>query len=97
MAMDTGAGPETVWRAAPPPPDPTRYNLSKFAIELNELTPGLKGKLPPTDCRLRPDQAALERGYYDQVHCWSALSLLHEIRACLSTPLWSTGRMLMLR
>jgi hypothetical protein len=44
-----------------------RYQLSRFAIELNELTPGLKSKLPPTDCRLRPDQAALERGKYDLV------------------------------
>ena len=64
--MDLGGGSETVWRAAPPPPDPTRYNLSQFAIELNEMTPGLKPKLPPTDGRLRPDQAALEQGYFDK-------------------------------
>ncbi len=51
-----------LWRKAPPPPEPTRYNLTRFAIELNELTPGLEAKLAPTDCRLRPDQAATERG-----------------------------------
>ncbi|KAA0067476.1 oxysterol-binding protein-related protein 1D isoform X2 [Cucumis melo var. makuwa] len=34
----------------------TRYNLSPFAISLNELTPGLMEILPPTDLRLRPDQ-----------------------------------------
>ncbi|TYK20432.1 oxysterol-binding protein-related protein 1D isoform X2 [Cucumis melo var. makuwa] len=34
----------------------TRYNLSPFAISLNELTLGLMEILPPTDLRLRPDQ-----------------------------------------
>lgn len=54
-----------LWRKAPPPPEPTRYNLTAFAIQLNELTPGLKEQLAPTDCRLRPDQAATERGLWD--------------------------------
>ncbi|KAL0327318.1 UNVERIFIED_CONTAM: Oxysterol-binding protein-related protein 1D [Sesamum angustifolium] len=36
----------------------TRYNLMPFAISLNELTPELQKKLPPTDSRLRPDQKA---------------------------------------
>ena len=44
-----------------------RYNMTSFAICLNELTPGLKQKLAPTDSRLRPDQHALEEGIYDQV------------------------------
>ncbi|PON42319.1 Oxysterol-binding protein [Parasponia andersonii] len=43
----------------------TRYNLSTFAISLNELTPGLLDKLPPTDSRLRPDQRHLENGEYE--------------------------------
>ncbi|XP_057530094.1 oxysterol-binding protein-related protein 1D isoform X2 [Amaranthus tricolor] len=43
----------------------TRYNLTPFAISLNELTPGLQGKLPPTDSRLRPDQRHLENGEYE--------------------------------
>lgn len=30
------------------------------------MTPGLKEKLAPTDCRLRPDQHHLELGEYDQ-------------------------------
>lgn len=34
---------------------------------LNELTPGLEGRVAPTDCRLRPDQHCLEQGQYDQV------------------------------
>ena len=65
--MDLGNGMETVWKAAPRPENPTRYNLTQFAIQLNELTPGLREKLPPTDCRVRPDQAALEQGYFDKV------------------------------
>ncbi|KAL3636425.1 Oxysterol-binding protein-related protein 1D [Castilleja foliolosa] len=43
----------------------TRYNLTPFAISLNELTPGLLKKLPPTDSRLRPDQRHLENGEYE--------------------------------
>ncbi|GAB2280555.1 Oxysterol-binding protein- protein 1D [Dionaea muscipula] len=46
-------------------PAKTRYNLTPFAISLNELTPGLKEKLPPTDSRLRPDQRYLENGDYE--------------------------------
>lgn len=38
------------------------YGFSKFAVELNEVTPEIKDKLAPTDARLRPDQKALEEG-----------------------------------
>jgi hypothetical protein len=54
-----------LWERNKPPKNPTRYNLTRFAITLNELTPGLKEKLPPTDSRLRPDQRHLENGEYD--------------------------------
>ncbi|CAK8567240.1 unnamed protein product [Lathyrus sativus] len=43
----------------------TRYNLSPFAISLNEIMPGLLMSLPPTDSRLRPDQRHLENGDYE--------------------------------
>ncbi|RLM98426.1 oxysterol-binding protein-related protein 1D isoform X2 [Panicum miliaceum] len=46
----------------------TRYNLSPFAISLNELTPHLMKKLPPTDSRLRPDQRHLENGEYEMAN-----------------------------
>ncbi|XWS69124.1 hypothetical protein CRYUN_Cryun04dG0152700 [Craigia yunnanensis] len=46
----------------------TRYNLTPFAISLNELTPGLLEKLPPTDSRLRPDQRHLENGEYEMAN-----------------------------
>ena len=41
------------------------YGMTKFAAELNEITPVEEGKLPPTDSRLRADQRALEDGKYD--------------------------------
>ncbi|KAK6919591.1 Multicopper oxidase, N-terminal [Dillenia turbinata] len=46
----------------------TKYNLSPFAISLNELTPGLLELLPPTDSRLRPDQSHLENGENELVN-----------------------------
>ncbi|KAH8961162.1 hypothetical protein BDL97_05G036600 [Sphagnum fallax] len=57
-----------LWRRADPPENITRYDLSAFAISLNELTPGLKEKLPPTDSRLRPDQRHLENGEYNDAN-----------------------------
>lgn len=53
-----------LWKRSKSSRFPTRYNLTRFAITLNELTPGLKEKLPPTDSRLRPDQRYLENGEY---------------------------------
>ncbi|TYJ41400.1 hypothetical protein E1A91_A03G018200v1 [Gossypium mustelinum] len=57
-----------LWKRDKPPPNLTRYNLTSFAITLNELTPGLQEKLPPTDSRLRPDQRHLENGEYDRAN-----------------------------
>jgi hypothetical protein len=31
-----------LWERNKPPKNPTRYNLTRFAITLNELSPGLK-------------------------------------------------------
>ncbi|GFZ01941.1 OSBP(oxysterol binding protein)-related protein 2B [Actinidia rufa] len=50
------------------PPNFSRYNMTSFAITLNELTPGLQEKLPPTDSRLRPDQRHLENGEYEKAN-----------------------------
>ncbi|KAK8580276.1 hypothetical protein V6N12_070557 [Hibiscus sabdariffa] len=57
-----------LWKRSKPPKNPTRYNLTRFGITLNELTPGLKEKLPPTDSRLRPDQRYLENGEYEMAN-----------------------------
>ncbi|KAL9394433.1 hypothetical protein Peur_013718 [Populus x canadensis] len=60
--------PHMLWRRSKPPRFPTRYNLTRFAMTLNELTHGLKEKLPPTDSRLRPDQRYLENGEFDMAN-----------------------------
>ncbi|KAG6388728.1 hypothetical protein SASPL_150160 [Salvia splendens] len=59
---------QLLWKRSKPPEFPTRYNLTRFAITMNELTPGLKEKLPPTDSRLRPDQRHLENGEYEKAN-----------------------------
>lgn len=41
------------------------YNFSTFAMNLNHLYEDLIPKLPATDCRFRPDQRALEYGFFD--------------------------------
>ncbi|KAJ3793845.1 Oxysterol-binding protein-domain-containing protein [Lentinula aff. detonsa] len=68
-----------LWRNTSKPPG-TPFNLTPFAITLNDLPstlPGerervrnlnvhtLKHSLPPTDSRLRPDQRAFEMGHWD--------------------------------
>lgn len=67
VAMPNGTK-RKIWQICSMPKAESRYNMTKFAICLNELTPGLKEKLPPTDSRLRPDQHALEEGVYDQAN-----------------------------
>ncbi|KAF5478466.1 hypothetical protein F2P56_005025 [Juglans regia] len=57
-----------LWKRSKPSPNLTRYNLTSFAITLNELTRGLQEKLPPTDSRLRPDQRHLENGEYEKAN-----------------------------
>lgn len=39
-----------------------------FAITLNDLNSELKPWLPPTDCRLRPDQHAFEAGAFERAN-----------------------------
>ncbi|MFS7941577.1 putative oxysterol-binding protein [Helianthus anomalus] len=77
-----------LWQRTMPPANLTRYNLTSFAITLNELTPGLKEKLPPTDSRLRPDQRHLENGEYDIAN---AEKLRLETRQRMSRKLQENG------
>ncbi|KPJ08628.1 Oxysterol-binding protein-related protein 6 [Papilio machaon] len=52
-----------LWRpGAMPPEHEDYYGFTRFAMELNELEPGMRELLPHTDTRLRPDQRALEEG-----------------------------------
>lgn len=46
------------------------YGMTTFAAELNEVTTIEKGKLPPTDTRLRPDQRLWEEGKLDNAESW---------------------------
>ncbi|RXM32666.1 Oxysterol-binding protein-related protein 7 [Acipenser ruthenus] len=60
-----GTPPKThcIWKPNPMPADFDRYyGFTRYAMELNELSPELKLLLPPTDTRLRPDQRYLEEG-----------------------------------
>lgn len=77
-----------LWKRSKPAEYPTRYNLSSFAITLNELTPELEGNLPPTDSRLRPDQRHLENGAYEKAF---AEKLRLEARQRMSSKLQENG------
>lgn len=41
-ALETLSEAHLLWKRSRPPKFPTRYNFTRFAITLNELTPGLK-------------------------------------------------------
>ncbi|KAL1923014.1 uncharacterized protein VTP21DRAFT_9390 [Calcarisporiella thermophila] len=64
LALEVGADDlHVLWRAKPAfPGQESYYGFSRFAIQLNEITPDLRGKLPPTDTRYRPDQRLFEEG-----------------------------------
>jgi hypothetical protein len=55
-----------LWRNTEKPPAP--FNLTPFAITLNDCPAALEPLLPPTDCRLRPDQRAFEVGKYERAN-----------------------------
>ncbi|EJD53857.1 hypothetical protein AURDEDRAFT_157107 [Auricularia subglabra TFB-10046 SS5] len=55
-----------LWRNTPKPKMP--FNLTPFAITLNDCPDDLTTVLCPTDCRLRPDQRAFENGDYDRAN-----------------------------
>ena len=52
-----------LWRKSEAPKTP--FNLTQFAITLNDIPSGLETYLCPTDCRLRTDQRAFENAEYD--------------------------------
>ncbi|CAK61320.1 unnamed protein product (macronuclear) [Paramecium tetraurelia] len=67
VAHNVQTGKETlVWRKYDLPQDYKNYFFfTKFALNLNLLNIDLIKQLPCTDCRLRPDQLALEYGFID--------------------------------
>ncbi|CCH59005.1 hypothetical protein TBLA_0B01620 [Henningerozyma blattae CBS 6284] len=52
-----------IWKVKPRPVGP--FNLTSYAISLNNINENLKQWIAPTDSRLRPDQRAMEDGEYD--------------------------------
>lgn len=65
------AGGLEIWRVGALVDDAARvYGLTQFAASLNEITPLEKGRLAPTDCRLRPDQRLAEEGKLDDAEEW---------------------------
>ncbi|KAL7754497.1 hypothetical protein RI367_000482 [Sorochytrium milnesiophthora] len=63
---ERGKGQTTLWRRFPVPVlTPSNFMLTPFALTLNQLPPELPRVLCPSDCRLRPDQRAMEDGDYD--------------------------------
>ncbi|KAJ8412287.1 hypothetical protein AAFF_G00145540 [Aldrovandia affinis] len=59
-------GSTLLWRITPRPAHSAEmYNFTSFAVSLNELEGGMEGFLAPTDCRLRPDIRAMEKGDID--------------------------------
>lgn len=65
---DPSSEAQLLWKRSKPSKFQTKYNFSSFSMTLNELTPGLEEKLPPTDSRLRPDQRCLENGQYEMAN-----------------------------
>ncbi|KAI0032949.1 Oxysterol-binding protein-domain-containing protein [Vararia minispora EC-137] len=68
LSPDVDAGGEFVllWRNSVKPRAP--FNLTPFAITLNNCPDGLRPFIAPTDCRLRPDQRAFECGKYERAN-----------------------------
>ncbi|KAJ3598841.1 hypothetical protein NHX12_032805 [Muraenolepis orangiensis] len=59
-------GSELLWRIAPRPANSVEmYSFTTFAMQLNETSEEMEGLIPKTDCRLRPDIRAMERGDID--------------------------------
>lgn len=58
-----------LWRRNSLPPDSEKfYNFTYLTMALNEISSELKNILPPTDSRLRPDQAAMEKGHFSEAN-----------------------------
>ncbi|KAI1825264.1 Oxysterol-binding protein-domain-containing protein [Xylaria intraflava] len=62
---------QEIWKAGQLVPDAANtYGMTTFAARLNEITDVEKGRLPPTDTRLRPDQRLAEQGKLDDAELW---------------------------
>ncbi|KAJ2663586.1 hypothetical protein IWW48_001269 [Coemansia sp. RSA 1200] len=57
--------PFVLWRVNDRPTGNNTYNLTTYAMTLNDRPPELEPFLCPTDSRFRPDQRAMETGEYE--------------------------------
>ncbi|KAL8964254.1 MAG: hypothetical protein Q9183_004582, partial [Haloplaca sp. 2 TL-2023] len=58
---------QPIWQVEELPADVNKhYGFTAFAASLNEITGIEKGKLPPTDSRLRPDQSLVEEYSFEE-------------------------------
>ncbi|KND91738.1 Oxysterol-binding protein C23H4.01c [Tolypocladium ophioglossoides CBS 100239] len=65
------AASEEVWQAGKMVDNCAQtYGMTLFAASLNKITEVEKGKLAPTDSRLRPDQRLAEQGSLDEAETW---------------------------
>jgi hypothetical protein len=63
LFMTHNGATESVWQRNPNVANHRLYYfMSHFTLQLNYMPESMKGKLPPTDSRRRPDQRALEDG-----------------------------------
>jgi hypothetical protein len=65
------AASEEIWQAGSMVENASQtYGMTLFAGRLNEVTEIEKGKMAPTDSRLRPDQRLAEKGQLDDAEKW---------------------------
>ncbi len=58
--------PIVLWTRTPPHPDAVKnFNLTSFAMGLNDFPKELESVLPPTDSRRRTDQSLMEQSQWD--------------------------------
>ncbi|KAI1098512.1 Oxysterol-binding protein-domain-containing protein [Jackrogersella minutella] len=63
-----------IWKVGGVVPNaPNTYGMTSFSATLNETTAIEKGRLPPTDSRLRPDQRLAEEGKLDDAEEWKVI------------------------
>ncbi|TYJ57130.1 hypothetical protein B9479_002231 [Cryptococcus floricola] len=77
-----------LWRNSEKPKAP--FNLTPYAITLNDIPQGLEKYVAPTDCRMRTDQRAFENAEYDRAQ---GLKTLNEEKQRNTRNLRSQGKL----
>ncbi|WVQ73019.1 hypothetical protein IAR50_002582 [Cryptococcus sp. DSM 104548] len=93
LAVDTTVNPTQkeyilLWRNSEKPKAP--FNLTPYAITLNDIPQGLEQYVAPTDCRMRTDQRAFENAEYDRAQ---GLKTLNEEKQRTTRNLRAQGKL----